>query len=214
MTAVVSRVLRGESYQFVSETEELLHGMKVPTGTVTVQRADEMNNIPGRCYVPTSWGTAILDSGDFFVVYENRLVSAFTNRQFSELFELDTTDQLDIPELEVEGMSPSLMRYKSAMRNEVPEEALSDQGFPVSQVFPAMIIRAAEGLSAAQLEARLEEYFEKYRLDYLLYSAEDELSGHLQVSIRVVATGREVLTFAPTLHNVNGYADGKMEIVP
>ena len=55
--------------QYLPETEALLKDLVLPTGKVTVQLADEMNRVPNRCYVPTTWGSAVLEYGDWVVVY-------------------------------------------------------------------------------------------------------------------------------------------------
>ena len=91
------RVVKGlarpaDAYQFLKETEDQLAGLVLQTGPVTVQRADELNRIPGRCYVPTIWGAAVLEYGDWFVVYDIGVVSAFNDAQFRLLFEFDDND--------------------------------------------------------------------------------------------------------------------------
>ena len=93
------RVVKGlarpaDAYQFLKETEDQLAGLMLQTGSVTVQKADELNRIPGRCYVPTIWGAAVLEYGDWFVVYDIGVVSAFNDAQFRLLFEFDDSATL------------------------------------------------------------------------------------------------------------------------
>ena len=94
MRAVKGLARPADAYQFLKETEDQLAGLVLQTGPVTVQKEDELNRIPGRCYVPTIWGAAVLEYGDWFVVYDIGVVSAFNDAQFRLLFEFDDSATL------------------------------------------------------------------------------------------------------------------------
>ena len=118
------RVVKGlarpaDAYQFLKETEDQLVGLVLQTGPVTVQKEDELNRIPGRCYVPTIWGAAVLEYGDWFVVYDVGIVSVHTDAQFRLLFEFDDSATLfevsEEPELEAEQVAEARRGTYSAM---------------------------------------------------------------------------------------------------
>ena len=144
------RVVKGlarpaDAYQFLKETEEQLAGIVLQTGPVTVQQENELNRTPGRCYVPTTWGAAVLEYTDWFVVYDIGVVSAYTDQQFRLLFEFDDSATLFevSEEVELEAEQVASARRGMSLRDDV--EALSLEG----------VDRHLDALVAEKVEAPL-----------------------------------------------------------
>lgn len=133
--------MEATSIQFNETTAEALNQRAIPTGNITVQREDTLNNIEPRCYVPTTWGTSILKYGDWVVIYAPGIVVTLTNAQHALLFEENRDNQLDFP---VEATTVA-----------------ADQ-----TVIPALMLRMDDPRS----EELFREFLNQYRLDYVLLS--------------------------------------------
>lgn len=192
----------GTAYQYLPETAESLKGLETPAGPITVQFANELNRTPGRCYVPTTWGSAVLEEGDWFVVYDVGVVSAFTKAQFSLLFEADYSDSGDtlfsLNKLESGVMQEPLFSDVEEAVPTVPTEE-------VVPVFKATVLSDGSSWLPA-----FERYCMQYRLDFVILS-EDGIAPTRSIEFRIVAnaTGREVLRFEVG-DTILGYSNGEM----
>lgn len=222
------------AYQFLPETAEMLNKLPLPTGPVTVQMPDEINRIQGRCYVPTAWGAAILEFGDWFVVFDVGVVAAYTEAQFPVLF-APVLDEPPVEEGVLLGLDPA---YSSKMSTVVATDGFSgvleNSGESIRDTMSRMSapieIPEAELRATATLPTparvpvfrqRFEgddwgvafpDYCDRYRLDYSLQSLVNKAS-FLPSTIRVVvnATDRVVVELREGEVLV-GYADGHMEV--
>lgn len=222
------RVVKGlarpaDAYQFLKETEEQLAGIVLQTGPVTVQQENELNRTPGRCYVPTTWGAAVLEYTDWFVVYDIGVVSAYTDQQFRLLFEFDDSATLfevsEEPELEAEQVAEA--RRGTSLRDDV--EALSLEGvdrhldalvaekvgasLPMPEMAPALRFRAMN--DGANWLPAFQAFCDRYRLDYVIEATEGFRIGTHDFRIRVNATGAEVIAFSLG-DLVDCYPDGRL----
>ena len=225
------RVVKGlarpaDAYQFLKETEEQLAGLILQTGPVTVQKEDELNRIPGRCYVPTIWGATVLEYGDWFVVYDVGIVSAYTDAQFRLLFEFDDSATLfevsEEPELEAEQVAEA--RRGTSLRDDV--EALSLEGvdrhldalvaekvgapLPMPEMAPALRFRAMN--DGANWLPAFQAFCDRYRLDYVIEATEDFRIGMHDFQVKVNATGAEIIKFSLG-DLIDCYPDGQMVLV-
>ena len=225
------RVVKGlarpaDAYQFLKETEDQLAGLVLQTGPVTVQKEDELNRIPGRCYVPTIWGAAVLEYGDWFVVYDVGIVSAHTDAQFRLLFEFDDSATLfevsEEPELEAEQVAEA--RRGTSLRDDV--EALSLEGvdrhldalviekveapLPMPEMAPALRFRAMN--DGANWLPAFQAFCDRYRLDYVIESTGDTRVDAPDFRIGVNATGAEIIKFSLG-DLIDCYPDGQMVLV-
>lgn len=223
------------AYQFLPETAEMLDKLPLPTGPVTVQMPDEINRIQGRCYVPTAWGAAILEFGDWFVVFDVGVVAAYTEAQFPVLF----APVLDEPPVE-EGVLLSFdPAYSSKMSTVVATDdfsgVLENSGESIRDTMSRM--SALIEVPEAELRAKatlptparvpvfrqrfgsedeggtaFQDYCDRYRLDYSLQSlmsTEPFLPSTLRVVVN--ATDRVIVELQDGEVLV-GYADGHMEV--
>lgn len=222
------RVVKGlarpaDAYQFLKETEEQLAGLLLQTGPVTVQRENELNRTPGRCYVPTTWGAAVLEYTDWFVVYDIGVVIALTDQQFRLLFEFDDSATLFevSEETELEGKQVAEARRGTSLRDGV--EALSLEGvdrhldalvaekvgasLPMPEMAPALRFRAMSD-GATWLPA-FQAFCDRYRLDYVIESTGDTRVDAPDFRIGVNATGAEVIAFSLG-DLIDCYPDGRL----
>lgn len=222
------RVVKGlarpaDAYQFLKETEEQLAEIMLLTGPVTVQRENELNRTPGRCYVPTTWGAAVLEYTDWFVVYDIGVVVALTDQQFRLLFEFDDSATLFevSEETELEGKQVAEARRGTLLRDGV--EALSLEGvdrhldalvvekvgapLPMPEMAPALRFRAMS--DGANWLPAFQAFCDRYRLDYVLEPTEDFPVGTHDFRIRVNATGAEVIAFSLG-DLIDCYPDGRL----
>ena len=225
------RVVKGlarpaDAYQFLKETEEQLAGIVLQTGPVTVQQENELNRTPGRCYVPTTWGAAVLEYTDWFVVYDIGVVSAYTDQQFRLLFEFDDSATLfevsEEPELEAEQVAEA--RRGTSLRKGV--EALSLEGvdrhldalvaekveapLPMPEMAPALRFRAMN--DGANWLPAFQAFCDRYRLDYVIEATEDFRIGMHDFQVKVNATGAEIIKFSLG-DLIDCYPDGQMVLV-
>lgn len=218
------------------ETVEHLKGLELPTGTVQVQAPDEVNRVPGRCYVPTSWGTVILDVGDWIVVYDVGVVAVFTPPQFSLLFTttMDGTITISdgpLPKFEdIEAIADRYNELQSSARemtlaeltNEIEKDVANhitgkyvtmpvvtggaDLELPRPTVLPVLQLRVLS--DGNSWYPTFEEYCNRYRLDYSL--VREDHSVH-DFYVEVNATGARIAGF-----NIGDiivcYPDGRIEI--
>lgn len=224
MIRVNAHAQGGRAYQYTSITADSLKGLEVPTGVVSIQPADELNRTQGRCYVPTTWGTAILEENDWFVIYDVGIVSAFTDAQFKLLFQVDESVVDDtLFELEERPAAVALGRQQGkSLRDDLEavsfasprlstlDEMDSVKALPEPVAMPVFKARAMSD-GGSWLPA-FSDYCTRYRLDYTILHEPDPrkpLADGFVVSVN--ATGRRVLEF-----NVGdlivGYSDGNMEI--
>ena len=226
------RVVKGlarpaDAYQFLKETEDQLAGLVLQTGPVTVQKEDELNRIPGRCYVPTIWGAAVLEYGDWFVVYDVGIVSAHTDAQFRLLFEFDDSATLfEVSEdVELEAEQVAEARRGTSLRDDV--EALSLEGvdrhldalvaekvgapLPMPEMAPALRFRAMS--DGATWLPSFQAYCDRYRLDYVIEAETAPRGGQPDFRVKVGATGREVVSFGLG-ELLDCYPDGRVVTVP
>lgn len=223
------RVVKGlarpaDAYQFLKETEDQLAGLVLQTGPVTVQKEDELNRIPGRCYVPTIWGAAVLEYGDWFVVYDVGIVSAHTDAQFRLLFEFDDSATLFevSEEVELEAEQVAEARRGTSLRDNVEQMSAKVEGamqldlveiaekLPMPEMAPALRFRALS--DGATWLPSFQAYCDRYRLDYVIESTEDFRIGTPDFRVRVNATGAEVI--ALSLGDlIDCYPDGQMVLV-
>ena len=226
------RVVKGlarpaDAYQFLKETEEQLAGLILQTGPVTVQREDELNRTPGRCYVPTTWGAAVLEYTDWFVVYDIGVVSAYTDQQFRLLFEFDDSATLFevAEEPELEGAQVAEARRVAPLRDGV--EALSLEGvdrhldalvaekvgapLPMPEMAPALRFRAMN--DGANWLPAFQAFCDRYRLDYVIEAETAPRGGEPDFRVKVGATGREVVSFGLG-ELLDCYPDGRVVTVP
>ena len=222
------RVVKGlarpaDAYQFLKETEEQLAGVVLQTGPVTVQQENELNRTPGRCYVPTTWGAAVLEYTDWFVVYDIGVVSAYTDQQFRLLFEFDDSATLsevsEEPELEAEQVAEA--RRGMLLRDDV--EALSLESvdrhldalvaekvgapLPMPEMAPALRFRAMN--DGANWLPAFQAFCDRYRLDYVIEATEDFRIGTNDFRVKVNATGAEVIKFSLG-DLIDCYPDGRL----
>lgn len=223
------RVVKGlarpaDAYQFLKETEDQLAGLILQTGPVTVQKADELNRVPGRCYVPTIWGAAVLEYGDWFVVYDIGVVSAFNDAQFRLLFEFDDSATLFevAEEPELEGVQVAEARRGTLLRDDVELMSAKVEGeiqldlveiaekLPMPEMAPALRFRALSD-GATWLPA-FQAFCDRYRLDYVIEATEDFRIGTHDFQVKVNATGAEVIAFSLG-DLIDCYPDGQMVLV-
>ena len=223
------RVVKGlarpaDAYQFLKETEEQLAGLVLQTGQVTVQKEDELNRIPGRCYVPTIWGAAVLEYGDWFVVYDVGIVSAHTDAQFRLLFEFDDSATLfevaEEPELEAEQVAEA--RRGTSLRDDVELMSAKVEGvvaldlveqaeeLPMPEMAPALRVRAMS--DGATWLPSFQAYCDRYRLDYVIEAEAAPRGGEPDFRVKVGATGREVVSFGLG-ELLDCYPDGRIVAV-
>lgn len=223
MRAVKGLARPADAYQFLKETEDQIAGLVLQTGPVTVQKEDELNRIPGRCYVPTIWGAAVLEYGDWFVVYDVGIVSAHTDAQFRLLFEFDDSATLfeasEEPELEAEQVAEA--RRGTSLRDDV--EALSREGvdrhldalvaekvgapLPMPEMAPALRFRAMN--DGANWLPAFQAFCDRYRLDYVIEATEDFRIGTHDFRVKVNATGAEIVAFSLG-DLIDCYPDGRL----
>ncbi len=223
------RVVKGlarpaDAYQFLKETEDQLAGLVLQTGPVTVQKEDELNRIPGRCYVPTIWGAAVLEYGDWFVVYDIGVVSAFNVAQFRLLFEFDDSATLFevAEEPELEGVQVAEARRGTLLRDDVELMSAKVEGaialdlveqaekLPMPEMAPALRFRALSD-GATWLPA-FQAFCDRYRLDYVIEATEDFRIGTHDFQVKVNATGAEIIKFSLG-DLIDCYPDGQMVLV-
>lgn len=225
------RVVKGlarpaDAYQFLKETEEQLAGLILQTGPVTVQQENELNRTPGRCYVPTTWGAAVLEYTDWFVVYDIGVVSAYTDQQFRLLFEFDDSATLFevSEEVELEAKQVAEARRGTSLRDDV--EALSLEGvdrhldalvaekveapLPMPEMAPALRFRAMN--DGANWLPAFQAFCDRYRLDYVIEATEDFRIGMHDFQVKVNATGAEIIKFSLG-DLIDCYPDGQMVLV-
>lgn len=233
MIRVTAHPQGATAYQFLEETAAGLDRLQLPTGPVTVQMPDSINRIPGRCYVPTVWGAAVLELGDWFVVFDVGVVAAYPAEQFSLLFAQAVEEPVEPPEM-LEEETPEGAARVSLLASEpsIPEsylgkyvmqtpnsgesikESLSrvssrmeDEALPKAVAVP--VLRFMAGIAQHTQEINIHEYFDRYRLDY---SFETLTEGTVDAFRFVVnATGREVVRFRRG-EVVVGYPDGTVEV--
>lgn len=226
------RVVKGlarpaDAYQFLKETEEQLAGLVLQTGPVTVQRENELNRTPGRCYVPTTWGAAVLEYTDWFVVYDIGVVSAFTDQQFRLLFEFDDSATLveASEEPELEAVQVAEARRGTPLRDdvklmsatvegeiqldlvEIAEELPSPAKLPMPEMAPALRFRAMSD-GASWLPA-FQAFCDRYRLDYVIEPTEDIRVDAPDFRVKVNATGTEAIAFSLG-DLIDCYPDGRL----
>lgn len=222
------RVVKGlarpaDAYQFLKETEEQLAEIVLLTGPVTVQRENELNRTPGRCYVPTTWGAAVLEYTDWFVVYDIGVVIALTDQQFRLLFEFDDSATLFevSEETDLEGKQVVKTRRGTSLRDDV--DALSLEGvdrhldalvaekvgapLPMPEMAPALRFRAMS--DGANWLPAFQAFCDRYRLDYVIEATEDFLIGTHDFRVKVNATGAEVIAFSLG-DLIDCYPDGRL----
>lgn len=222
------RVVKGlarpaDAYQFLKETEEQLAGIVLQTGPVTVQQENELNRTPGRCYVPTTWGAAVLEYTDWFVVYDIGVVVALTDQQFRLLFEFDDSATLFevSEEVELEAEQVAEARRGTSLRDDV--EALSLEGvdrhldalvaekvgapLPMPEVAPALRFRAMN--DGANWLPAFQAFCDRYRLDYVIEATEDFRIGTHDFRVKVNATGAEIVAFSLG-DLIDCYPDGRL----
>ncbi len=223
------RVVKGlarpaDAYQFLKETEDQLAGLMLQTGPVTVQKADELNRIPGRCYVPTIWGAAVLEYGDWFVVYDIGVVSAFNDAQFRLLFEFDDSATLFkiAEEPELEGVQVAEARRGTSLRDDVELMSAKVEGvialdlveqaekLPMPEMAPALRFRAMS--DGATWLPSFQAYCDRYRLDYVIEAETAPRGGQPDFRVKVGATGREVVSFGLG-ELLDCYPDGRVVAV-
>ena len=229
------RVVKGlarpaDAYQFLKETEDQLAGLVLQTGPVTVQKEDELNRIPGRCYVPTIWGAAVLEYGDWFVVYDVGIVSAHTDAQFRLLFEFDDSATLFevSEEVELEAEQVAEARRGTSLRDDVKQMSAKVEGeiqldlveiaeelpmpakLPMPEMAPALRFRAMSD-GASWLPA-FQAFCDRYRLDYVIESTEDIRVDAPDFRVGVNATGAEIIKFSLG-DLIDCYPDGQMVLV-
>ena len=225
------RVVKGlarpaDAYQFLKETEDQLAGLVLQTGPVTVQQENELNRTPGRCYVPTTWGAAVLEYTDWFVVYDIGVVSAYTDQQFRLLFEFDDSATLFevSEEVELEAEQVAEARRGTSLRDDV--EALSLEGvdrhldalvaekveapLPMPEMAPALRFRAMN--DGANWLPAFQAFCDRYRLDYVIEATEDFRIGMHDFQVKVNATGAEIIKFSLG-DLIDCYPDGQMVLV-
>lgn len=219
------RVVKGlarpaDAYQFLKETEDQLAGLMLQTGPVTVQKEDQLNRIPGRCYVPTIWGAAVLEYGDWFVVYDIGVVSAFNDAQFRLLFEFDDSATLfetslepivELPVVEVsrgtslrDGVELMSAKVEGAIALDLVEQA---EELPMPEMAPALRFRAMSD-GATWLPA-FQAFCDRYRLDYVIEPTEDTRVDAPDFRVRVNATGAEAIAFSLG-DLIDCYPDGRL----
>lgn len=221
------RVVKGlarpaDAYQFLKETEDQLAGLVLQTGPVTVQKEDELNRIPGRCYVPTIWGAAVLEYGDWFVVYDVGIVSAYTDAQFRLLFEFDDSATLfevsEEPEIEDRSLPAVVKRHmeskavedqmaasvEGAIQLDLVEQA---ESLPMPEMAPALRFRAMND-GASWLPA-FQAFCDRYRLDYVIEATDYALSNTPDFRVKINATGAEIITFSLG-DLIDCYPDGRL----
>ena len=220
------RVVKGlarpaDAYQFLKETEDQLAGLNLQTGPVTVQREDELNRIPGRCYVPTTWGAAVLEYGDWFVVYDIGVVSAFNDAQFRLLFEFDDSATLFevAEEPKLKGVQVAEARRGTSLRDDVELMSAKVEGaialdlveqaekLPMPEMAPALRFRAMS--DGANWLPAFQAFCDRYRLDYVIESTGDTRVDAPDFRIRVNATGAEVTAFSLG-DLIDCYPDGRL----
>lgn len=222
------RVVKGlarpaDAYQFLKETEDQLAGLVLQTGPVTVQQENELNRTPGRCYVPTTWGAAVLEYTDWFVVYDIGVVSAYTDQQFRLLFEFDDSATLFevSEEVELEAEQVAEARRGTSLRDDV--EALSLEGvdrhldalvaekvgapLPMPEMAPALRFRAMN--DGANWLPAFQAFCDRYRLDYVIEATEDFRIGTHDFRVKVNATGAEIVAFSLG-DLIDCYPDGRL----
>ena len=223
------RVVRGlarpaDAYQFLKETEDQLAGLVLQTGPVTVQKEDELNRIPGRCYVPTIWGAAVLEYGDWFVVYDIGVVSAFNDAQFRLLFEFDDSATLFevSEEVELEAEQVAEARRGTSLRDNVEQMLAKVEGamqldlveiaekLPMPERAPALRFRAMN--DGANWLPAFQAFCDRYRLDYVIEATEDFRIGTHDFQVKVNATGAEIIKFSLG-DLIDCYPDGQMVLV-
>ena len=215
----------GLAYQYTAATADTLKGLSVPTGQVTIQQADEMNRTPGRCYVPTTWGTAILEEGDWFVVYDLGIVSAFTGPQFEVLFSVKHDEELAPPaeepaeDSELSGAEVEVLASMEAKARSLtfkqaasvaPVAMASTVPLPTGVAKPVLRFRVMS--DGAQWLPSFEAYCVNYRHDYVVLSEENPRGGDVDFRVLRNATGAEVLAFGLG-ELIDCFADGRLEIV-
>lgn len=224
------RVVKGlarpaDAYQFLKETEEQLAGIVLQTGPVTVQQENELNRTPGRCYVPTTWGAAVLEYTDWFVVYDIGVVSAYTDQQFRLLFEFDDSATLfevsEEPELEAEQVAEarrgtSLRKGVELMSAKAEDEMQLDlvevaekveAPLPMPEMAPALRFRAMN--DGANWLPAFQAFCDRYRLDYVIESTDYALSDMPDFQVKVNATGAEIVAFSLG-DLIDCYPDGRL----
>ena len=226
------RVVKGlarpaDAYQFLKETEEQLAGIVLQTGPVTVQQENELNRTPGRCYVPTTWGAAVLEYTDWFVVYDIGVVSAYTDQQFRLLFEFDDSATLfeasEEPELKAEQVAEArrgtslrkgveLMSAKAEGEMqldlvEIAEELPTPAKLPTPEMAPALRFRAMN--DGANWLPAFQAFCDRYRLDYVIEATEDFRIGTHDFRVKVNATGAEIVAFSLG-DLIDCYPDGRL----
>lgn len=79
--------LRGQVqlYQFTADDPLALTHLTLPTGPVTVQEENPITKAQLRAYVPTAFGTHILDLGDWVLVHESGVVLTLPDAAISEI---------------------------------------------------------------------------------------------------------------------------------
>lgn len=227
------RVVKGlarpaDAYQFLKETEDQLAGLVLQAGPVTVQKEDELNRIPGRCYVPTIWGAAVLEYGDWFVVYDVGIVSAYTDAQFRLLFEFDDSATLFevAEETELEAKQVAEARRGTSLREGVELMSAKAEGemqldlveiaekveapLPMPEMAPALRFRAMN--DGANWLPAFQAFCDRYRLDYVIEATEDFRIGMHDFQVKVNATGAEIIKFSLG-DLIDCYPDGQMVLV-
>ena len=213
-----------DAHQFLRETEDQLNGLMLKTGPVTVQKENELNRTPGRCYVPTTWGASVLEYGDWFVVYDVGIVQAFTDAQFQLLFEFDDSATLfeiaEEPELEGahvvearQGMSlrdgVELMSAKveGAIALDLVEQA---EELPMPAMSPAL--RFTSDDEGSRWIPAFQAFCDRYRLYYTLNLDTAPKGGQPRFKVTVNATGAQVASFGIG-ELIDCYPDGRIERV-
>lgn len=223
------RVVKGlarpaDAYQFLKETEDQLAGLVLQTGPVTVQRENELNRTPGRCYVPTTWGAAVLEYNDWFVVYDIGVVVAFTDQQFRLLFEFDDSATLfevsEEVELEAEQVAEArrvapLRAEAELMSAKVGGEIQLDlveiaEKLPMPEMAPALRFRAMS--DGANWLPAFQAFCDRYRLDYVIEPTEDIRVDAPDFRVKVNATGAEAIAFSLG-DLIDCYPDGRLVLV-
>ena len=220
------RVVKGlarpaDAYQFLKETADQIAGLTLQTGQVTVQKEDELNRIPGRCYVPTIWGSAVLEYGDWFVVYDVGIVAAYTDAQFRLLFEFDDSDTLfeifEEPKLEKEQLAST--RQVTSLRDKVELMSAKVEGgiqldlvevaeeLPMPEMAPALRFRVMS--DGAHWLPAFQTFCDRYRHDYVIETLVGNHTGAHDFHVKVNATGAEVVAFSFG-DIIDCYPDGRL----
>lgn len=172
------------AWQYTEEAAQELRELKLPTGEIVIQDADEMNGVTPRCYVPVGWGTHILEPGDWILLTEDGVV--LTVRAAAK-------DKLTRPLAEME-------QVQQFREGKIEARHSYDQTQP-----PRVLLYAVDSFGAQYVDL-VEETATEHRLDWEIKGPEDD-----RWELQVRATGRVLGSWA-TGDTVLFYKDGGVEI--